>query len=149
MAPQYHKPFSEIQLLPQRLEDPLKWQKSSRIFVNSMSDLFHSDVPEEYIGRVFTTMERAWWHTFQILTKRAGRLRKLAPHLYWPQNVWMGVSIETDDLAPRADALRKVPAAIKFLSCEPLLGPMPSLNLEGIDWVIVGGESGKNARPMN
>jgi protein gp37 len=149
MAPQYHKPFSEIQLLPQRLEDPLKWQKSSRIFVNSMSDLFHSDVPEEYIRQVFDTMERAFWHTFQILTKRPGRLRRLGPQLNWPENVWMDVSIETDELTPRADAMREVPAAVRFLSCEPLLGPLPSLNLEGIDWCIVGGESGPNARPMN
>jgi|SRR2546429_1361973 len=126
MAPQYHKPFSEIQLLPQRLEDPLKWQKSSKIFVNSMSDLFHSQVPERYI-----------------------RLRNLGPQLNWPENVWMGVSIETDDLTPRANALREIPAAVKFVSCEPLLGPLPSLNLEGLDWVIVGGESGKNARPMD
>jgi protein gp37 len=149
MPKQYAKPFSEIQLLPQRLEDPLKWQKSSKIFVNSMSDLFHSNVPEEYIRQVFDTMERAFWHTFQILTKRPGRLRRLGPQLNWPENVWMGVSIETDDLTPRANALREVPAAIKFLSCEPLLGPLPSLNLEGIDLVIVGGESGKNARPMD
>jgi protein gp37 len=149
MAPQYHKPFSEIQLLPQRLEDPLKWKVPQKIFVNSMSDLFHSQVPEEYIRQVFDMMKRAHWHTFQILTKRAGRLRRRGPQLDWPKNVWMGVSIETDDLTPRADALREVPAAVRFLSCEPLLGPLPSLNLEGIDWVIVGGESGKNARPMN
>jgi protein gp37 len=149
MAPQYHKPFSEIQLLPQRLEDPLKWQKSLKIFVNSMSDLFHSQVPEEYIRQVFDVMERAFWHRFQVLTKRPGRLRRLGPQLNWPENVWMGVSIETDDLTLRADALREVPASVRFLSCEPLLGPLPSLNLEGIDWVIVGGESGKNARPMD
>jgi len=149
MAPQYHEPFSEIQLLPQRLEDPLKWKKASKIFVNSMSDLFHSDVPEWYIRQVFKTMYRADWHTFQILTKRTGRLRRLGPQLKWTENVWMGVSIETDDLTPRADALREVPAAVRFLSCEPLLGPLPSLNLEGLDWIIVGGESGPNARPMN
>lgn len=149
MPAQYHKPFNEIQLLPQRLEDPLKWQKSSKIFVNSMSDLFHSQVPENYIRQVFDTMERAFWHRFQVLTKRAGRLRILGPQLNWTENVWMGVSIETDDLTPRANALREVPAAVRFLSCEPLLGPLPSLNLEKIDWVIVGGESGKNARPMD
>src|SRR6266852_3288484 len=97
MAPQYHEPFSEIQLLPQRLEDPLKWKKASKIFVNSMSDLFHSDVPEWYIPQVFKTMYRADWHTFQILTKRTGRLRRLGPQLKWTENVWMGVSIETDD----------------------------------------------------
>lgn len=146
---QYAKPFSDIQLLPQRLDEPLHIKKPTKFFTNSMSDLFHSQVPESYIRQVFETMRKAHWHTFQILTKRAGRLRRLGQQLDWPSNVWMGVSIETDDLTPRADALREVPAAVKFLSCEPLLGPLPSLNLEGLDWVIVGGESGKNARPMD
>lgn len=149
MPVQYHKPFSEIQLLPQRLEDPLHIKKPQRFFVNSMSDLFHSQVPDEYIRACLDVMRRADWHIFQILTKRVGRLRRLGPQLNWPANVWMGVSIETDDLTPRADALREVPVAVRFLSCEPLLGPLPSLNLEGIHWVIVGGESGKGYRPMD
>lgn len=148
VASQYAKPFSEIQLLPQRLEDPLHIKKPQRFFVNSMSDLFHSNVPDEYILQVFDTMRRAHWHSFQILTKRAGRLRRLGQHIQWPDNVWMGVSIETDDLTPRADALREVPAKVRFLSCEPLLGPLPSLSLKGIHQVIVGGESGPDARPM-
>lgn len=143
---QYAKPFSEIQLLPDRLEQPLHWKEPSRIFVNSMSDLFHSRVPEYYIHTVFDVMRRAHWHIFQILTKRAGRLRYLGDQLKWPSNVWMGVSVENDLFTVRANALRAVPAHVKFLSCEPLLGPLPSLDLEGIDWVITGGESGRGAR---
>lgn len=146
MPVQYHKPFSEVQLLPGRLEQPLKVRKPQMYFVNSMSDLFHSEVPDEYIRQVFEIMRRADWHTFQVLTKRVGRLRRLGKALDWPGNVWAGVSLETDDLVGRVDALREVPAAIRFLSCEPLLGPLPSLNLTGIDWVITGGESGPNAR---
>lgn len=146
MPKQYAKPFSEIQLLPERLEQPLHIRKPSRFFVNSMSDLFHSRVPEDYIRQVFDVMRRADWHIFQVLTKRAGRLRQLGPRLDWPPNVWMGVSIEQDNLTPRADALRQVPAAVRFLSCEPLLGPLPSLNLDGIHWVITGGESGSGYR---
>lgn len=149
MAKQYHKPFNQIQLLPDRLEQPLHVKTPTKYFVNSMSDLFHSDVPDEYIFQVFDTMKRAHWHTFQVLTKRAGRLRRLGKTLDWTENVWMGVSIENDSLTPRADALREIPAYVKFLSCEPLLGPLPSLNLDGLDWVIVGGESGHGARPMN
>jgi protein gp37 len=146
MPVQYHKPFSSIQLLPGRLEQPLHVRKSQRFFVNSMSDLFHSEVPDEYIGQVFEVMRQAHWHTFQILTKRAGRLRRIGKVLDWPVNVWMGVSVEFDNLVGRVDALREVPAAVRFLSCEPLLGPLPSLNLEGIHWVITGGESGQGAR---
>ena len=149
VAKQYHKPFTEIQLLPQRLEDPLHVKTPQRFFVNSMSDLFHSQVPEEYIHQIFDIMCRANWHVFQILTKRGNRLQKLAPTLPWPPNVWMGVSIENDTLTVRADQLRKVPASIRFLSCEPLLGPLPSLNLDGIHWVITGGESGPDARPCD
>src|SRR5215472_898104 len=111
MPEQYHQPFSRIQLLPQRLEDPLHIKTPQRIFVNSMSDLFHSQVPDDYIRAVFDTMKRAHWHTFQILTKRAGRLHRMAEELEWPDNVWMGVSIESDRLTARADALRVVPAA--------------------------------------
>lgn len=145
---QYQKPFSEIQLLPQRLDDPLHIKKPHKFFVNSMSDLFHSQVPDDYIMQVFETMRRAHWHTFQILTKRPGRLRRLGQRIDWPSNVWIGVSIENDSLVARADALREVPAAVRFLSCEPLLGPLPSLNLDGIGWCIVGGESGKGFRTM-
>ena len=112
-----------------------------------MSDLFHSQVPEEYLRQVFTVMAQAHWHTFQVLTKRVNRLKHLAPSLSWPDNVWMGVSIENDLLTMRADALRTIPAAIRFLSCEPLLGPLPSLDLTSIGWVITGGESGPAARP--
>jgi protein gp37 len=147
MPAQYHKPFSTIQLLPARLEQPLHVRKPQKYFVNSMSDLFHSDVPDEYIRQVFETMRRADWHTFQVLTKRAGRLRRLGKALEWPENVWAGVSVESDNLVGRVDALREVPAAVRFLSCEPLLGPLPSLDLQGIDWVITGGESGQGARP--
>lgn len=146
---QYSYPFDEIQLFPQRLHDPQKIKKPQKIFVNSMSDLFHSDVPEWFIKAVFDTMREAHWHTFQILTKRAGRLRRLGPQLDWPANVWMGVSIELDNLTPRANALRESGAKVKFLSCEPLLGPLPSLDLSDIDQVIVGGESGQGARPMS
>lgn len=146
---QYAKPFSEIQLLPERLNDPLRIKTPQRFFVNSMSDLFHSQVPEDYIRQIFEVMREADWHIFQILTKRAGRLRHLGPRLDWPPNVWIGVSIENDLLTPRANALREIPAAVRFLSCEPLLGPLPSLRLEGIHWVITGGESGPEARPCD
>jgi protein gp37 len=149
MPAQYQKPFSEIQLLPQRLEDPLRIKTPQKIFVNSMSDLFHSQVPDDYIKQIFDVMTRAHWHTFQILTKRPGCLRRLGQQLTWAPNIWMGVSIELDSLTKRADALREVPAALRFLSCEPLLGPLPSLNLDGIHWVITGSESGRGARPMN
>jgi protein gp37 len=144
---QYARPFSEVQLLPERLEQPLHVRQPTVFFVNSMSDLFHSAVPDAYIEQVFAVMAAAHWHTFQILTKRVGRLRRLGVRLSWSANVWMGVSIESDVLTPRADALREVPAAVRFLSCEPLLGPLPSLRLDGIEWVITGGESGPVARP--
>ena len=149
MPAQYGRPFSEIQLLPDRLMQPLHQMRPKMIFVNSMSDLFHSQVPEDYIRRVFAVMQEAHWHTFQVLTKRAGRLRHLGPRLDWPSNVWMGVSIEEDRLVGRANALRAMPAAVRFISAEPLLGPLPSLNLDGIHWLITGGESGKGARPCN
>jgi protein gp37 len=118
------------------------------IFVNSMSDLFHEDVPEEFIGRVFETMAACPQHTFQVLTKRSRRLKAMGDRLPWPKNVWMGVSVEDARVLSRIDDLRHVPAAVRFLSCEPLLGPMDDLDLEGIAWVIVGGESGPGARPM-
>jgi protein gp37 len=149
MPKQYARPFSEIQLLPERLEWPLHQKQPLRIFVDSMSDLFHSQIPEDYIRRVFAVMEQAHWHTFQLLTKRVGRLRRLAPVLSWAPNIWIGTSVEQDLVVARADALRTVPAKVRFLSCEPLLGPLPSLNLDGIHWLITGGESGPHARPCD
>ena len=131
------------------LDLPLSWKKPKLVFVNSMSDLFHVKVPTDYIQRVFSVMERASHHTFQVLTKRADRLLQIASDLPWPANVWVGVSVENEKVAWRIDDLRKVPAAVRFLSLEPLIGPLPSLNLEGIHWAIVGGESGHGARPMD
>lgn len=128
---------------------PLKWKKPRRIFVNSMSDMFHKDIPEPFIKDVFDTMVQANWHTFQILTKRSDRLLELSQHLPWPDNVWQGVSVENEKVTYRIDHLRQVPAKVRFLSIEPLLGPLPNLNLDGIHWVIVGGESGPKARPMD
>lgn len=138
----------ELTLQPHMLERPLQWKKPQTIFVNSMSDLFHDDVPLDYVHRVFDVMERAHWHRFQVLTKRAERLAELAPRLPWPRNVWMGVSVETEAYRWRIDALRSTDAGIRFLSLEPLLGPLPDLDLTDIHWVIVGGESGPGARPM-
>lgn len=138
----------ELTLQPAMLELPLRWRKPQRIFVNSMSDLFHDDVPVEYVQRVFAVMRKASWHQFQVLTKRAERLAELSPRLSWPANVWMGVSVENDRYAGRIVHLRSTAAAVKFLSIEPLLGPIGELDLRGIDWVIVGGESGPGARPM-
>jgi protein gp37 len=138
----------KLRLVEEYLELPLHWRNPHMVFVNSMSDLFHGDVPDEYIGRVFDVMCRASLHTFQILTKRAERLAALAGRLPWPSNVWMGVSVESADYLGRIDCLRSVPAAVRFLSIEPLLGPLSGLDLSEIDWVIVGGESGPRARPM-
>ena len=147
-VPQYADGF-KVTLQEKALENPLGWVKPQVIFVNSMSDLFHEDVPLDYIKRMFDVMRRAHWHTFQILTKRAERLEALSKELNWAPNIWMGVSIESDEYTFRADHLRRTGACLKFLSCEPLLGPLPSLNLHGLDWVIVGGESGPGARPMD
>jgi protein gp37 len=130
------------------LEKPLEWKKPQVIFVNSMSDLFHKDVPVEFVLRTFDVMRRAHWHTFQVLTKRAERLEELSPQIEWPENVWMGVSVETEKYTYRIDHLRRTGARTKFLSLEPLLGPLPNLNLQNINWAIVGGESGPGARPM-
>lgn len=127
----------------QALELPLRWRKPQVIFVNSMSDLFHQDVPLDYIRRVFDVMQRASWHQFQVLTKRAERLEELASELPWPRNVWMGVSVENADYTWRIDHLRRTDAAVKFLSVEPLLGPLGRLDLAGIDWVIVGCSRGR------
>jgi protein gp37 len=124
------------------LELPLKWKKPKTIFVNSMSDLFHEDVPFDFIYDVFRTMRIAEQHTFQVLTKRSDRLAEIAGELPWPNNVWMGVSVECEDYVDRIDDLRSTPATIKFLSLEPLLGPLDNLDLRGIDWAIAGGESG-------
>ena len=130
------------------LELPLKWRKRQTIFVNSMSDLFHSDVPVAFIQQVYDVMNRAKWHTFQVLTKRSSRLAALAPSLQWTENIWMGVTVEDAEYTNRIDDLRAVPAATRFLSLEPLLGRMGGIDLTDIDWVIVGGESGPGARPM-
>jgi len=130
------------------LDVPLGWKTPQMIFVNSMSDLFHEDVPEGFIHKVLDVMHRAWWHTFQVLTKRSARLEELDQVIHWPANVWLGVSIENEHYLFRADHLRHTRARIKFLSLEPLLGPLPTLDLRGIAWVIVGGESGPGARPM-
>lgn len=134
---------------PDVLGMPLKWKKPQMIFVNSMSDLFHKDVPAAFIDELFFTMNETPWHTYQVLTKRAGRLAQLASRFKWSPNVWMGVTVENAAHVDRIDHLREVPAAVRFLSLEPLLGPLPNLNLDGINWVIVGGESGPGARPMD
>lgn len=138
----------DLKLWPNRVELPLTWKKSKMIFVNSMSDLFHKDVPEEFIHKVFATMGSADWHTFQILTKRPERAAELSKRLAWKPNIWMGTSVESKDYTSRIDQLSKTDARVKFLSVEPLLGPIPNMNLEGIDWVIVGGESGHRARKL-
>lgn len=138
----------DVTLQEDLVELPLNWKSPKVIFVNSMSDLFHKDVPSDFIVKVFDTMRRAHWHTFQILTKRSDRLTILAPYLPWPENVWMGVSVESSKYTFRIHDLVKVPAAVRFLSVEPLLAPIPRLPLSGIDWVIVGGESGPGARTI-
>ena len=138
----------EVRLVRSLLNEPLKWKKPRRIFVNSMSDLFHEKIELDYIQEVFSVMQKANWHQFQILTKRASRLLKDSPKLQWPKNVWMGVSVEDNRVLDRIDDLRETGAHIKFLSLEPLIGPLTDLDLNGIDWVIVGGESGPGSREM-
>ncbi len=138
-----------VTLQPQMLELPLRWKSPRRIFVNSMSDLFHEDIPLAYIQRVFNIMHKADWHQYQVLTKRAERLEALSRDLPWAPQIWMGVSVEGADYVDRIDYLRKTGAHVKFLSLEPLLGPLRKLNLRRIDWVIVGGESGPGARPVD
>jgi protein gp37 len=145
--PNYRNGF-KLTLHEHAVEQPLSWKKPQMIFVNSMSDLFHKDVPLEFVQKVFDVMNQADWHVFQVLTKRSERLLEVHRHLSWPQNVWMGVSVENSDYTFRINHLRKTGAKIKFLSLEPLLGPLPALNLVNIDWVIVGGESGPKARPI-
>ena len=139
----------ELTLQPHMLELPLKWKTPKRIFVNSMSDLFQADVPLSYIKDVFSVMRRAHWHQYQVLTKRSERLLELSPRLEWAPQIWMGVSVENKDYVHRIDDLRKTAAHVKFLSLEPLLGPLHKLNLRGIDWAIVGGESGPGSRPVD
>ncbi|MEZ4393756.1 MAG: phage Gp37/Gp68 family protein [Polyangiales bacterium] len=139
----------DLTLHESALQIPLGWRQPRTIFVNSMSDLFHKDVPLSFIQRVFDVIQRSHWHQFQMLTKRADRLSSLSSSLPWPDHLWMGVSIESAKYAPRIDHLRSVPARVRFLSLEPLLGPLPSLDLCGIHWVIVGGESGPGARAMD
>jgi protein gp37 len=146
-----------VTLHPDRLDQPLRWRKPRRVFVNSMSDLFHPDIPDLFVGQVFDRMETATAHTFQVLTKRPQRMAQVMSEwdtrvgrYEWPlRNVWLGTSIESDRYTFRADHLRRTPAAVRFLSLEPLLGPLPSLDLTGIDWVIVGGESGPGHRPID
>jgi protein gp37 len=145
--PSYPNGF-ELTLQPRLLDRPLEWKKPKNIFVNSMSDLFHDDVPLDYIQRVFEVMNEANWHQYQVLTKRAERLAELSPKLKWAAHIWMGVSVENETYLPRIDCLRRTGAQVKFLSLEPLLGPLKQMNLEGIHWAITGGESGPGARRM-
>ncbi len=137
-----------VTLHPEALDEPYRWKKPRVVFVNSMSDLFHDRIPFDFIRQVFSAMEANARHTFQVLTKRSQRLRERGPLLEWSENIWMGVTIENNDYVGRAEDLRSTTAAIKFLSLEPLLGSVPDLDLRGIDWVIVGGESGPGAREM-
>jgi len=145
---QKYKNGFNLTLHTNEIKRPLKWKKPSLVFVNSMSDIFHEDIPESFILRVFEAMNTCHWHVFQVLTKRAKRLLELHEKLKWTPNVWMGVTVESEKYLSRIDLLRNTKAHIKFISCEPLLGPISDLNLEGIDWIIVGGESGLKARPM-
>ncbi len=138
-----------LRLVDHLLDQPLRWRRPRLIFVNSMSDLYHEKLPLEAIQCVFKVMQQAYWHRFQILTKRSGRLRELSPHLFCAQNIWQGVSVENSACLFRIDDLRQTAAAVKFLSLEPLLGPLPNLKLHAIDWVIVGSESGPGARAMD
>jgi protein gp37 len=145
--PNYRHAF-QLSLHPHMLDLPLRWRRPRTIFVNSMSDLFHEGVPLAFIERVFDVMERANWHTFQVLTKRPERVLALGSHLPWRSNIWVGTSVESQKYTSRIEALRGCRAHVRFLSLEPLLGPLPGLDLCGINWVIVGGESGPRARPM-
>lgn len=144
---QYRNGF-KLTLQPETLELPLRWRRPRRVFVNSMSDLFHRDVPVDYIKRVFDVMQKCPQHSFQVLTKRPEIATRISSELPWPPNVWLGTSIENALVMHRVESVRKVPAAVRFLSIEPLLGPMPRIPLNGIDWVIVGGESGPQSRPI-
>ncbi|WP_192348827.1 DUF5131 family protein [Algoriphagus sp. Y33] len=145
----YKDGFKKVRIHENTLNIPYTWRKSKVVFVNSMSDLFHTDVPLEFIQRVFKVMNENGQHVFQVLTKRADRLAEIHEQLTWSHNIWMGVSVEDQRVVNRIDFLRTTGARVKFLSLEPLIGPLPNLNLHGIDWVIVGGESGHKARPMD
>ena len=139
----------EVRTVPELLREPLRWRRPRMVFVNSMSDLLHDDVPRPFIQEVFSVMSQASWHSFQVLTKRPERGEELSAQLPWPSNVWMGVSVETAAYVGRISHLRRIPAAVRVLSLEPLLGPIPDLDLDGINWAIVGGESGPGARRMD
>jgi protein gp37 len=147
--PRTSGPGFGVTLHPDALDVPYGWKNPRTVFVNSMSDLFHARVPLDFVRQVFQVMADTPQHTYQVLTKRARRLRQVAPKLNWPDNLWMGVSVETAAELSRVDDLRRVPAAVRFLSCEPLLGPLPGLDLDGIHWVIAGGESGPRYRPLD
>lgn len=138
-----------ITMHPRSLEEPLRWSGRRTVFVNSMSDLFHAKVPVSFVRDVFAVIAATPQHTYQVLTKRSTRVRRLADQLDWPSNLWMGVSVEDERVLRRVDDLRQVPAAVRFLSCEPLLGPLDHVDLDEIGWVIAGGESGPNYRPMD
>lgn len=146
--PRTSGPGFGVALHDDALKVPFKWREPRVVFVNSMSDLFHARVPVSFVHRVFEIMAETPWHTYQVLTKRASRLAKLAPDLPWPPNVWMGVSIEDARHADRLDHLRTVPAVVRFVSAEPLIGPLQGIDLTGVDWLIAGGESGPRARPL-
>lgn len=148
MGKEKYKNNFNLTVHPQSLNEPYKWKKSKVIFVNSMSDLFHDDVPLDFIQKVFHVMNDTPHHTYQVLTKRADRLAEISSSLNWTDNIWMGTSIEDNRVLGRMEGLKLCDAKYKFLSLEPLLGPLPNINLSGIDWVIVGGESGKKSRPI-
>jgi len=148
MGVERYKDGFSVRIHEDLVDLPKQWKKPRVVFVNSMSDLFHESVPLSFIKKVFKTMNECPQHTFQVLTKRSDRLMHLAPQLNWTQNIWMGVSVEDHRVMDRIEDLRVVPAAVRFLSCEPLIGALPNMNLNGISWVIVGGESGPYARPM-
>lgn len=145
--PNYRNCF-EVTCHDHMLDYPLHWKKPRNIFVNSMSDLFHEEISEVFILRVFEVMQKATWHKFQVLTKRSERMEALSRFLPWPENVWLGVTVENNDCQNRIDALKKTPASVKFISMEPLLSSVPKMDLNGLNWIIVGGESGPGARPM-
>lgn len=145
--PRYKNGF-QVTVHNDLINAPLGWKKPQMVFVNSMSDLFHADIPDDVIKAIFQTMNDSPIHTFQVLTKRAERLVEIAPELTWSENIWMGVSVEDQNTVYRAELLKQINAQIKFISAEPLLSPLPTLDLHGIDWIIVGGESGPGCRRM-
>ena len=148
MGQKRYKNGFDLTLHPDSVGDPYKWKKPRIVFVNSMSDLFHKDVPLHFIQQIFEVMNNTPRHTYQVLTKRSERLVELSQFLNWTPNIWMGVSVEDEKVVSRIEDLKKCGAEIKFLSCEPLIGPLTNIKLEGIDWIIVGGESGPHSRPM-